>query len=90
MINVGDIIKGHANELLGLNKDMSKARLAICKECPLYKETLAGAICNNKLWYNPDTKDISSEKKDGYIRGCGCRLSAKTTISYMVCPVGKW
>ena len=90
MINVGDIIKGHTNELLGLNKDISKARLEICKKCPLYKETLAGAICNNKLWLNPETGDISKVEKDNYLRGCGCRLAAKTTISYMVCPVGKW
>ena len=37
MVNIGDIIKGHTNELLGLNKDISKARLIICKDCPLYK-----------------------------------------------------
>ena len=87
MINIGDIIKGHTNELLGLNKDISSIRLDICKKCPLYKATLAGAICNNKLWYNPETGEISNTKKDNYIRGCGCRLAAKTTIPYMTCPV---
>ena len=90
MVNIGDIIKGHTNELLGLNKDISKARLIICKDCPLYKITALGAICNSDLWYNPKIQDVSKKEKDGYIRGCGCRLAAKTTISYMVCPVGKW
>ena len=89
-MNIVDIVKGHTNELLGLNKSISKSRMNICKDCPLYKNTIVGPVCNSNLWYNPITKDISFKEKDGYIKGCGCRLEAKTTIAYMVCPAGKW
>ena len=85
------ILNGHMNELFGLNKDMSKARLLICKQCPLYKKSmLLGEICNSKLWYNPETGDKSEEQKDGYINGCGCRLQAKTKVANQSCPLGKW
>lgn len=88
-MEVGNIIKGHVNELLGLNKDISKIRIDICKKCPLYKDEFGG-ICNPKLYMNPKTKDVSLEKKDGYFKGCGCRISAKTTLPDAVCPNGQW
>ena len=85
------ILNGHTNELLGLNADLYKKRIRICKQCPLYKiSTILGEVCNSKLWFNPDTVDISSVKKDGYKNGCGCRLKAKTTLPNAFCPVGKW
>ena len=85
------ILNGHTNELLGLNKNMSQIRLFICKRCPLYKKSLIlGEVCNSKLWYNPDTKDVSLKQKDGYIKGCGCRLQAKTRVANQTCPAGKW
>lgn len=84
-----NIIKGHVNEFLGLEKDLSEQRLKICYACPLYSSKFGG-ICNRKLWLNPNTGDISSEEKTGYIRGCGCRIKAKTTLDYEKCPVGKW
>lgn len=41
LINQGrDIVNGHINEVLGLNKDISQERLKICKTCPLYKNSL--------------------------------------------------
>lgn len=49
-----------------------------------------GEICNSKLWYNPETEDISEIYKDGYINGCGCRLGAKTRLPNESCPAGKW
>jgi hypothetical protein len=86
---IGDIIKGHVNEMLGLNVDISEARTHICVKCPLYLPKLGG-ICNHDLWLNPDTGDTSTEAKDGYIRGCGCRIKAKTTLPYSSCPAHKW
>ena len=65
-MEVGNIIKGHVNELLGLNKDISKERLKICKQCPLYLEDYGGQ-CNPRLYMNPKTKDVSLEKKDGLL-----------------------
>lgn len=89
-MGISDILAGHVNEALGLNKNISESRMAVCKKCLLYKSTLAGPICNNKLWYDPETGDISMEYKSGYINGCGCRLLAKTTLPSAVCPINKW
>lgn len=89
-MGISDILQGHTNELLGLNKNISKTRLAICEKCPLYKQTIAGPLCNNKIWIDIKTGDISLTNKQGYKRGCGCRLLAKTTLSYASCPIGKW
>lgn len=88
-MEVGNIISGHINEMLGLNKDISEARIKICKKCPIYSPILGG-VCNNKLYLNPENGDVSVDKKDNYIRGCGCRILAKTTISTEHCPANKW
>ena len=50
-MEIGQIINGHVNEILGLNKDISKQRLEICYRCPLYTTKLGG-MCNDKLWYD--------------------------------------
>lgn len=86
---IGQIVTGHVNEALGLNKDISVERMKICKRCPLYKASLGG-ICNPKLWLNPKTGDVTSIKRVGYYKGCGCRLSAKTTLPTAHCPANKW
>ena len=88
-MDLGDIAKGHINELFKKNSDISKERLRICYECPLYSDRFGG-ICNNKLYLNPKTGDVSTYKKPGYINGCSCRLNAKTTLPNAQCPVGKW
>lgn len=88
-MEIGNIIHGHLNEILGLNKDISESRLMVCLSCPLYANRLGG-LCNNKLWLNPVTGDISTSPKDGYKNGCGCRLNAKTKLLNAVCPLGKW
>ena len=88
-MEIGQIIKGTVNELLGLNKDISLGRKKICYRCPLFSIKYGG-ICNDKLWINPKTGDISTEEKDEFIKGCGCRINAKTTLSSAECPIGKW
>lgn len=88
-MEVFNILKGHYNELLGKNEDISNRRLQICYKCPLYKNILGG-ICNSNLWYNSNTGDVSDVKKDGYVNGCGCRLSSKTRVITAKCPNGKW
>ena len=88
-MGIGQIVKGHVNELLGLNKDISQVRMDICRRCPLFLNELGG-ICNPKLYLNVETGDVSTKKKDGYVNGCGCRLSAKTRLSGSKCPNGKW
>lgn len=88
-MEVGQIIKGHINEALNLNADISKPRLQICHTCPLFAKVLGG-LCNSQLWLNPNTGDVSTEPKDGYKRGCGCRVNAKTRLTNAQCPLGKW
>jgi hypothetical protein len=88
-MEIGNIVQGHLNEILGLNKDISVGRLRICHQCPLYSSKLGG-MCNNRLWLNVETGDISTTAKKGYRRGCGCRLNAKTSLINAACPLGKW
>lgn len=86
---ISQIVKGHANELLGLNQDISEIRLNICKQCPIYSSEWGG-LCNSKLWLDPNTNQVSLKEKDGYVQGCGCRLLAKTTLPNAKCIAGKW
>lgn len=51
-MEIGNIITGHVNELLGLNKSLKDVRLAICYKCPLYSPKFGG-LCNNRLWLDP-------------------------------------
>lgn len=88
-MGINAILTGHLNEILGTNKVSSEFRLSICKTCPLMKNVFGG-ICNDKLWLNTETGDISLKEKDGYKNGCGCRLKAKTTLPDAKCPTGKW
>ena len=88
-MEVGNIIKGHVNELLGLNKDISKERLKICKQCPLYLEDYGGQ-CNPRLYLNPETGEVSNKFRQGFYKGCGCRLQAKTRLPGASCPATKW
>lgn len=88
-MNIPDIINGHIKELFNLKEDLSQNRLKICHTCPLYSEEYGG-LCNNRLWLNVNTGDVSSVKKEGYIRGCGCRVQAKTRLSNATCVAGKW
>ena len=84
-----DIVNGHVKELFNLNKELSQNRLKICYSCPIYSKKLGG-LCNNKLWLNPETGDVSTTQKEGYIRGCGCRTASKTRLPNAKCVAGKW
>jgi len=84
-----DIINGHKNELLHINDELSESRMKICRKCPIFKNILGG-ICNSKLWLNPETNEVSGKPKDGFVRGCNCRMVAKTRVPTAVCVAGKW
>ena len=88
-MEIGNIVNGHVNELLGLNKDLSKERMKVCQKCPLFSFKYGG-LCNNKLYIDPITNDVSIKPKDGYVRGCGCRLQAKTSLLNAKCIIDKW
>ena len=89
-MDISDILKGHLNEVSGVNQTISSQRMQICKKCPLYKESVIGPICNSKIWVDLKTGDISTIQIDGYVNGCGCRLKAKTTLRHAHCPANKW
>lgn len=63
-------------------------RRKICEECPIFAP--ARGICNPKLWLNPDTNDVSTNPKSGYIRGCGCAVYIKMRNMGNHCIAGKW
>ncbi len=88
---IGKIVEGHIKEALGLNSDLSSRRMLICKKCPLYSEVkVMGPMCSPYLYVNPDNGDVSYKYKKGYIKGCGCRLTSKTRLKDVECPLGKW
>lgn len=89
MSKVGQIIEGSINNIFNKNEYLQKERMKICLECPLYSSRLGGQ-CNNRLWLNVETGDISTINKFGYVRGCGCILNSKTRVPEAHCPVGKW
>ncbi len=61
-------------------------RLKLCRKCPLYNN----GVCNQRLFYNPQTGDVSSTPKGGYTSGCGCIIKYKVKSRVERCPVGKW
>lgn len=86
-----DIIKGHLNEMFNLEDELSKERLEICKNCPLFLEhNIKGWICNPSLWLNAETGESNESYKEGMVKGCGCRLKAKTRLVDAHCPCKKW
>lgn len=71
-------------------EQLSEKRLAICKDCPLYKEDPYGPICNPKKYFNPETEEVSYFPKDGFVKGCNCRLVQKSRNPSNHCVVEKW
>lgn len=70
--------------------DTITKRATICKDCPLYKRAIGGAICNGKLWLNPITNETSTLPLDGFLKGCGCVLKSKWASESNHCPLHKW
>ena len=88
-MSIKDIIEGHINEALNKNKSLSEERLEICKKCPIIKYTTLGPICDPDKWINKNG-EVSLEKQPGFIKGCACRLNAKTRITTNHCVINKW
>ena len=63
-------------------------RIEICNSCPIYNPT--SGQCNPKLYLNPDTNDVSTHPKTGYVRGCGCYIKVKIRNIHNHCIAGKW
>ena len=68
-----------------------KKRLEICANCPIVKmDSVWGPICDNKKYISPDGNDWSFFPKDGWKRGCGCKLRYRANSSSKHCIAGKW
>lgn len=88
-----EIVNGHVNELrakIGWT-DQNDAlifseRERICNACPLKN----GNNCDTQQWINPQTLEVSKGAAEGFVRGCGCRLSAKQKSKYSRCPADFW
>ena len=61
-------------------------RLEICKKCPIYNNDR----CNSNLWINPDTNEVSTYARIGYVRGCNCIMHVKAKNKNNHCVAGKW
>lgn len=84
-----DVIDGHIKEMFNKEEELFEFRMKICKECPLYKDTPLGPVCNPNLFINKEG-EVSKTRKDGFVRGCSCRLGSKTRVSSAKCIVNKW
>ena len=89
-INVGQIIKGHINEITNQEDDLYKSRIKICQSCPLFTETAVGPVCDSKKCYDPKTEKTTTYPTQGSICGCGCRLGAALRIKNKTCNMNKW
>ena len=63
-------------------------RMAICNRCPIYNPN--ENRCNSRLWINPDTDEVSTIAKSGFVRGCGCAMKYKVSNPSNHCVAGKW
>ena len=90
VMSILDIVEGHLNELFGNEQTLSEERMSICRQCPIMKMKVYGAVCDSYTYLNTTTGEVSQVKKEGFQCGCGCRLEAKTRLPESSCPLGKW
>lgn len=66
----------------------AEERWEICRHCPICNQEKG--LCSAELYLNPQTNDISTSPKEGYIKGCGCIISLKIQKEKSKCPANKW
>lgn len=71
-----------------MSTDYITLRTKICRDCPICDQIRE--VCDAKLYVNPETDDVSTVAKPGYIKGCGCYLKYKIQNINKHCPAGKW
>ena len=71
---IGNIAKGTAKFVLGINDELRINRIAVCKECPISK--------NAKGKYSNWCRSMNG--------GCGCNLNLKASEEDEYCPYGAW
>lgn len=88
-INVRHVVQGHVKELFNKEQELSEQRMKICRQCPLFTDSMGG-ICDSKKCYNTKTKQMAYAPGDDVICGCQCRLEAKSRIKGAKCVLDKW
>ena len=74
-----------------MGNDLFSNRMAICKQCLLFKENgVWGPECDGSKWINPEGTLTSVKFKEGWTRGCGCKLNWKCKQLKSKCILGKW
>lgn len=89
-MDLKEILKGHLKEMTNDNQELFEERMKICKECPLFKLTKTGPVCNSQLYLNTTNGLVYSTEGPNRTRGCGCRLNAKARLNESICPANKW
>lgn len=90
-MSVNHIAEGFYNKLTNNKNELKKERMVICKACKLYKtDSIFGAMCNKKLYLNPETNETSTRPIKGYYSGCGCVIEMKARVQDSRCPLNKW
>ena len=85
------IVVGHYNEIMNKHEDVANSRMEICKRCPLLTHSPEwGPICNPNLYLNVQTMETKEQPTEGFKKGCGCRLKAKTRDLESHCPNNLW
>lgn len=85
---VGQIVEGWTNDLLGREQELSDKRMAICRECPLYNEKTDR--CDGKRGINTKTGELVQYPGPDIIMGCNCYCLRKTKSKRAKCVLGKW
>lgn len=100
-MGLGNILKGHVNELLNLNERLYKQRMDFCDNCPLIQKSIIGKVCSKGIYINQSTGEVINTKNtdelvsklilnEDFKNGCGCRVEAKTRDIDSFCPLNKW
>ena len=69
-----------------MKESSTDERIKICEKCPIY----SNGRCCSRLWLNPQTNEVSTFAKVGYVRGCNCIIAMKARSRFNHCVAGKW
>lgn len=87
---VGQIVEGHYKEITKKENDLYDERIVICKECPLYSDTVLGPVCDSKKCWNKKENILETFPNGNNTCGCGCRLKAALRVKNKKCVLNKW
>ncbi len=90
MNQLAQIATGFINDIVKREEDLHRTRIAICKQCPIYEESVYGPRCSARKYLNKETNHIQYIPCKDCVNGCGCLLNKKTRVRDAKCPLDKW